>query len=217
MAQKNEYKLSKVLKILYLAGPRAFDLERVESMMNHLRYRSFFDYSMLCMGKFSIDVDYLSPNSWGLLDIISQSFKVIAVLKKYDIIITSTATGFLLAFLRFLRPWKKPCLLQIRWQLVASMKGYKSLLDKIWIYIIRKNVDMIICVSSLQKKLFSETLNISKSRISYVPIGIDTEFFKIDYNVAENNYILCVGLITLVFACESLICLKAVSIRHLLP
>ena len=183
----------KSLRVLYLAGPHAFDRERVQSMLNRSRYKSFFDYSMLYIERFSIDVDYLSPNSWGLLSLISQGLKVITVLKKYDIIITSTATGLLLAFLRFFVPWKKPYLFQIRWQIVASMKSSKSLFDKIWAQIIRMNVDNIICVSSIQIDLFSKALRISRKKVSYIPVGIDTDFFSDVHSESENNIILCIG------------------------
>jgi len=175
-----------ILKVLYLTGPLT-SKELILSMQG-LRKRTFFNTAMATMKKYSIEVDYLTLKSWGRMREIVQAIKALIVRDYYDIILTTTGTGLFLALVRFLLRWKKPYLFLIEWQVERN-----PILDLFLIPIFR-NIDKIICVSSVQEKSFAKTLNVSINRIRYVPLGIDIDFFRPETDIiSASDIILCVG------------------------
>lgn len=190
MSIDKDYKSS--IKVLYLTSlgfNSLFTHEKMELVRRGLAKRPFFDWAMSSMKKYSIKVDYMTFRSRKYLNRIAQTFKTLILLDNYDIILTDKGTGLILSLMRFLHPWKRPRarLLIIMWQVEI-----KSMLDSHIKRIIGMNIDNIICVSSVQKRTFATLLNISRWRIKYVPLGIDTTFFKPEPNAAE-DFILCVG------------------------
>lgn len=128
-----------------------------------------------------------------MLSVLAQGLKVLTLRKNYDVVLTTTGTGLFLALSRFLLRWEKPFLCEIMYQVDTSGKSAKSILYKILRTTVRANVDRIICVASSQKKSFSMSLRIPEKRIEYVPLGIDTEFYRSERTSSEVNSVLCVG------------------------
>lgn len=177
----------KKLRILYLTYP--FNIKEIGTSEQGIRKRTFFNFAMASMKKYSIEVDYLPTQSYYIMSQLLQTIKTIFFRKRYHIILTATGTGLLLALTRFFLRWEKPYLYLIKWRIET-----RSILDPLLKQIYRRYVDKIICVSSVQKEIFAKILNISKNRIINIPYGIDTEFFKPEINnISNNDVILCVG------------------------
>lgn len=175
------------LKVLYLTGP--LTSREIILSKRGFRKRTFFNSAMASMKKNSIEVDYLALKSWGQMREIVQAIKALIVRDYYDVILTATGTGLFLALVRFLLRWEKPYLFLIKWRVETN-----SILDPFLVQIFRRNVDKIICVSSAQKKSFAKILNISMNRIIYVPLGIDTDFFRLETDtISASDVVLCVG------------------------
>ena len=176
------------LKVLYLTGPLIS--KEICLSKRGIRKRSFFNSAMASMKKYSIEVYYLELQSWGLMNRFVQTLKTLFVLNRYNIILATTGAGLLLGLVRFFLHWEKPYLILVSWRVEKK----KSILYPFFKQIYRRNVDNIICVSSAQKNIFAKFLNISKNRIIYVPLGIDTDFFKPEKNIiSAEDLILCVG------------------------
>ena len=175
------------LKVLYLTGPSGFTYEKIKLIRCGLRKKSFFDSVMASMEEYSIKVDYLARKSWGVLNEVVQALKALIFLDNYDVVLTVKGAGVFLALMRFFLRWKKPCLLVVMWRV-----GSNSMLDPFIKRIVRTYVDKIICVSSVQKRIFARQLKVPENRIEYVPLGIDTNFFKPEINPVD-DFILCVG------------------------
>lgn len=183
----------KLIKLLYLTGPGYLSQDKIKLIRQGYRWKYFFDFAMTELNKYSIDVDYLELKSWNsLISRLAQTLKVLASRKKYDLVLTSTGTGLLLGLSRFLYPWKKPYICKISWQVDYTGK-YKLIFDKFLKTVLRTYVNSIICVASSQIKSFSRSLGISQKRIKFIPLGIDTEFFRPEEMPFSLNSIICVG------------------------
>lgn len=175
------------LKVLYLTDPGGFTYKKTKLIRCGLKKKSFFDSAMASMEKYSIKVDYMARKSWGVLNEVVQALKALIFLDNYDVVLTKKGAGVFLALMRFFLRWKKPYLLVVMWRV-----GSNSMLAPFIKRIIRTYVDKIICVSSVQKRIFARQLKVPENRIEYVPLGIDTNFFKPEINPVD-DFILCVG------------------------
>lgn len=191
------------LNVLYLTGPSAFSIQRMELLNLNLGKRSPFDSAMASMRKHSIQVDYMKLKSWSIISWFAQNCKALFFLNNYDVVFTS---GIFLSLARVLFRWKKPRLLVLKERVRTN-----TMLDYFFLPIIRscmRNVDKTLCLSSLQIGAHSLDLRIPKKRIVSMLYGIDADFFKPEDTLCD-CFILSVGDAhrddeTLIRACENI-------------
>lgn len=175
-------------------------------------------FGMFRLGKHGIRAEYLEIEDFfsarfakfirnNILNVHYIHLPFFLKMRRYDIIFSSTALGSL--FLKTVLGLTYP-----RW--VVFDYGIKSMIgsgqttkQKIFKYMIAK-VDGVIAISPGEKRAMINLFPHMSERIEYIPLGVDISFFKPDFMLEEEGFILSPGrdsgrdLLTLVAATKDL-------------
>lgn len=109
---------------------------------------------------------------------------------RYDIIFSSTAYASLL--LKAILHLPRPKWVILDFNIDGSIGDAKTLRQKMLRYAVSK-ADGIITISKAEEITLKEKFPHLKDTIRFMPEGVDTDFFKPDRNLTEENFILSVG------------------------
>jgi len=201
MKQNNK----KNLKVLYL--PDYFFYNELELIQLGRRPWSFYTYTIYNAKRFSIDADVLSIGDriprllpkWLIkyfypVKSILQAVQALFVLHKYDIVLAWRGTAIVLLIIRWFIRWKKPKVIFITWRpFNTRLTGLRYRVAHFMARRISSVADRILCVSTLQEEVFPEILKIPKKKVTFFPLGVDSNFFKPENGEKTETFLLSVG------------------------
>lgn len=186
------------MKILYLLNRvqkgQIKDTQQKGNHDNHL-------YGMFRLRKFNIETSYLELEqylptrlaSWirnYVLNIYWAHAPLFFQMLKYDVVFTSTAFGAQLV--HALYPFKKPKWVMLDFNITGFLGDRKSIKQKIFSFLVRRSDGIITIDKHERDELIRHFLD-KKNKIEYIQFGVDTDFFKPNPDIVEENIIFSPG------------------------
>lgn len=186
------------MKILYLFNRiKKPEVERINNGEEHDNHC----FGMLRLKKFGLEADYLEIEqfypAWlanflrrHLLGLHYAHLPLLPKFFSYDIIFTSSAFGSLLV--KSLLGIKKPKWVVFDYNISGTIGDKSTFKQKIFNLIISK-VDGVITLAPREVEVMQAMFPRIKNKISFIPLGVDLEFFQPRLEIAEEDFILSVG------------------------
>lgn len=183
------------MKILYLFNRIRVGLEeKIESGSDHDGH--FF--GMMRLGKYGIQAEYIEIEQFFSIKFCRFLRRYLTIhyvhlllflkMRKYDAVFTSTAFGSL--FVRAILGLRKPKWIVFDYGIKSMIGDCKIFKQKILKFMVGKS-DGVITISPSERDAMKNLF--PRLPIEFVPLGVDTEFFKSDQSVKEENFILSPG------------------------
>ena len=152
-------------------------------------------YGLNHLSKFGIDAEYKEADDLIRSSILryilswrARHFLMFFLAKKYDVVF-----GISIIYMMFWRkiiPAKKTKFILynsvIRRTLIANKKRPLKLLIIKWLL---KELDGVVCLSNFQKEYIEKNLPFLKGKTFFVPIGVDSDYYKFQRNERKNFYL----------------------------
>jgi len=188
------------MKVVYLfnkvrAGGSEF--ENIRSGKGHDNHL----YGMLRLRKYGIETDFLEIEqfvpSWVafllrhfIFNIFWIHLPLFPLFFKYNVVFSSTAYGSLLV--KAILGIKKFKWVMLDFNISGTIGGRRTLRQKIFYYAVSK-ADGIITISEAEVLALEKLFPNLRGRIKFLHEGVDTEFFKPQVGINEENFIFSVG------------------------
>lgn len=168
--------------------------------LNHLRKKEevFFSDSGLKKNfwwfvSFPIENLLIALTGYGFK--LGQAISLLPKIRKCDVILACAGSaGLPLALLKILGLINGPELMLINIGIIESWKSFPRIVQCFYSFLYKK-FSKIICFSEVECNLLISELDIPKSKVKFVELGIDTEFFSPKHvdSKGEVPYLLSVG------------------------
>lgn len=182
------------MRILYLFSGRRKDKFLGRASIN---YPDTQFYGLNHLGKFGLSADYkefsdLIRNKFlnRFLGFRSKHLLLYFLIKGYDLVFGSSLL-FMMIFKKIFKPKTQFVLLNIGLSRTLSASKSKKIKLKIIKWLV-KEFNGIVCLSNVQKEYLQNKFPDLKDKIFFVPLGVDTTFYKPNYG-DRDNYVLAVG------------------------
>ncbi len=189
------------MKILFLFNKVYTGTKHIDHSKTGIGHDNHF-YGMYRLRKYGIETDFLELEQFiprpianflrrHILNIFWIHLPLFPLFFRHDVIFSSTAYGSLLvkAFLGL----KKPKWIILDFNISGTIGDRKSFRQKLFKYAVSKS-DGIVAISEIEAKTLKQIFPHLKDRIIFLHEGVDTNFFKPDPQITEENFILSVGL-----------------------
>jgi len=149
-------------------------------------------YGLNHLAKFGIEAEYKEPSVFlrKILGFRLTHASMFFFSRNYDIVFGSSLLYFLF-WRKIFRVKTKYILLNISLNRTISKNKNKKLKSAILMWLL-KELDAVVCLSNSQKRYLEETIPFLKGKVFFVPLGVDTSYYKLTYD-NRDNFILSVG------------------------
>lgn len=189
------------MKVLYLFNKVRTGKSEIDNIKSGNGHDNHF-YGMFRLRKHGIDSDFLEIEQYiplsvamflrkHVLNIFWIHLPLFPLFLRYDIVISSTAYGSIL--MKAILGIKKPKWVIIDFNISGTIGEAKSFRQKVFKYAVSK-VDGIIAISKAEEEKLKTMFPHMSERIRFFHEGVDTNFFKPNEKVEEEDFILSVGL-----------------------
>lgn len=142
---------------------------------------------------FPIETILIALTGYGFK--LGQAISLLRQIKNRDVIVTCAGSaGLPIALLKMLGLIKKPKLILLNIGIIESWKRFPFLVQRLYPRLYKK-FDKIICLSKAERESLIDVLDLPKSKVEFIELGIDTNFFS-SKKVRPNtkvSYLLSVG------------------------
>lgn len=189
------------MKVLFLFNKVRYGKQEIENIKNGKGHDNHF-YGMFRLRKQGIKTEFLELEQFLPLSVTSFLRKYILnifwihiplfpLFLRYDFVISSTAYGSLL--LKAVLGLKKPKWIIIDFNISGTIGEGTSLRQKVFKYAVSR-ADGIVTISKAEEEKLKIMFPHLSDRIQFFHEGVDTNFFKPNESVEEEDFILSVGL-----------------------
>ncbi len=195
-------KYGETLRLLYL--PEYPFFHRLSKINQDQRPWDSYTYFIHVAGEYAIKTAVISMESNLLLHLpghlsysarrLLQAIKALCTLHSYDIVLAWRGPSIPLLLVRRILRWRSPKVIVITWRAFSTKTtGLKRYFKKLLAKITFSMADRIVVVSSIQKELFQNALGVPSEKITFIPYGVDCEFFVPSETGSGQSFLLTTG------------------------
>lgn len=189
------------MKVLFLFNKVRHGTKEIENIASGKGHDNHF-YGMFRLRKFGVETNFLEIEQFVprwfarflrryVLNIFWIHLPLFPLFRRYDIVISSTAYGSLL--LKVILGLKRPKWVMIDFNISGTIGDARTIRQKVFKYAVSKS-DGIIAISKAEEGRLKIMFPHLAGSICFFHEGVDTNFFKPNSSVEEENFILSVGL-----------------------
>lgn len=188
-----------MLKVLYLLNTVRHNTDEIKNIDKGTWHDNNF-FGMFRLRKYGFETNFLELEQFlptrltkflrKYINIWWIHIPMFPLFLKYDVVFSSTAYSSML--LKAILNIKRPKWVILDFNIDGTIGNKKTFRQKMLHYAVSK-ADGIVTISKAEEITLKEKFPQLKDKILFIHEGVDTQFFKPDLSVAEENFILSVG------------------------